>query len=353
MTRRILATLVALAALNGLARAEEPQTSTADFALVPGDTPLFLSLHVGKHWNGLESQSLKQVSTSHPIVPSWWLNDLKKTVGLSPAEVERVLVIHASSGRQIVAITTGKPYNRDKVLAAIVPNAVEKKAGGKTYLFSEKSGNSLLSLNEHAFAVGFGHDLRTFFEQRSQKKIDASLARALAAAKDSLFVLNLGPTQIGRFTNKIGPESPLTPLTKAHAWQVIIKASDGLTINLLAEFSTPEQANDGAAALKKLGGQIQGYLVMAGRQMPLFLKRQEADYPGAKQLGPQMTAAVEAASDALDKWNVQTEDNRVRVTIALKTETPATTFATLLTLLPRAKKEQPAKSDEKRGADQN
>ncbi len=58
----------------------------ADLALVPSDAAAFLSLEVGKHWNGKEAKALQNVSQAHPIVVTWWARDLAKEIGIPPAE---------------------------------------------------------------------------------------------------------------------------------------------------------------------------------------------------------------------------------------------------------------------------
>src|SRR5262249_12977828 len=97
-----------------LARAveEEKEALPAELALV-GDAAGFVRIEVGGAWNGKESDSLKKVSRSHPVVLTHEALEMENAVGLRPEEVDRVTVIVPDLGKlneAVFVVTTRKGF---------------------------------------------------------------------------------------------------------------------------------------------------------------------------------------------------------------------------------------------------
>jgi hypothetical protein len=88
------------------------------------------------------------------------------------------------------------------------------------------------------------------------------------------------------------------------------------------------------AAVRRLGG----YLQLADKEMPAFLKREARKYPDAGDVEQPMKDAIAATGAAVKKFTATPLKNTAKGTLAIQTKSPATTFLMLLSLSPRAKK---------------
>jgi hypothetical protein len=299
-----------------------------------------ISFVLGEPWNGAESESLKHISRLHPVIPSWELRELPTNLGIQLDNIERMFQLSAAAD-EVALVTTRQPYDRDKVLSAFVPAAVEKSAGGKRYFYSDKSKNSVIFLNERTLVLGVGRDLQSFLNRPTLPKPDPSLDSALRAIENGApFVVYHGPTMVRSMaTAQRLTDGPYAALARAQAWQIIAEIDKGLSIKLLADFANEKDAADSTAALTLIGEKLTGFMPMMKANMVPFLKAQDGQYPGASELAPKMASAIDAATEALKAANVQSKNNRAEAQIVIKTDEPMTTAVLLLTLTPRAQKE--------------
>jgi hypothetical protein len=260
--------------------------------------------------------------------------------GLPPENVVRMMIF-ATPAESVAAITTREPYDRPKVLAAFAPNAIQKTVAGKTYYQSTKANNSVFPLNERTVILGMGQDLQGFLSRAASPERDQSLDRALTAIKKGApLVIHAGPAFIRRTAaDQRMPGGPLESLAKAHSWQIVAENNKRLTIKLLADFATNEEADKSTPALKIVGNELSNLIPFYKSHMTPFLKEQEKQYPGAKELALEMATALDAASAGLKHLDVRSLNNRAGTQIDIDTNEPITTAVLLLTLMPRAAKQ--------------
>jgi hypothetical protein len=339
-----VAITIAIAFVASLAAQTKPDDATKlspDLAVVPPDTGFLVALNLTKYWDGSEAESLKRLANSHPVVPSWSLRDLPTYTGLQPENVVRMMNFTVAKDA-VTTIATKQPYDREKVLNALAPEAVQKSAAGKSYYYSNKSKNAVQLLDDHTLVIGMGHDLAGFLARPALTERDASLDRVLLASQQGApFVLHAGPNFIRAFAGeKDIPHSPLSAMATARAWQIIATIGQQLTIDLRADFATKEEAEKSTAALALIGEKLTGMIPFYRSHMDPFLKEQEAQYPNARDLASDLSTAFDATAAALKAIQITSAENSGNARIEIKTDKPATTAVLLLTLTPRAAKEK-------------
>jgi hypothetical protein len=316
----------------------DPTKLPPDLALIPADAIQFIAFTLGDAWSGAEAESFKQVSSLHPVVPSWALKELPTKVGIEADNVERFTMVTLPT-EAVILIRTLRPYDREKVVAALVPEAVERTAGDKSYLHSENSKNSLHVLDDRTLLLGLGIDIKSFLTRPVPQQRDFSIDNAIKALNAGApIVLHAGPPLVRAVSDQMKlADGEYAALSKAHAWQLLTQANDdGLTIRLLADFRNEEDAAQCTGALNQIGAKLIGYLAFSKESMTKFFKEQNKDYFGASELAPKLKTAIDATIEALRKVSVRSVRNRAGAQVVIKTDEPLTTAALLLTLTPRA-----------------
>jgi hypothetical protein len=313
------------------------QQLPADLNLVPDDTVQLISLTLGKPWNGAEAESLKRVSSLHPVIPSYHLKDLTANLGVEADNIERLIQL-STPNEQVAIVTTIRQYDREKVLAAFVPDAAKMNAGGKEYFHSGQRANSIHFVDDRTLLLGLGQDLQGFLSRPSPAKRDKSLGAAIrSAANGAPIVVYVGAPAIRSIAEdqKLS-DSDFASLASASAWQIVAEVKDGLTIKLFADFANADEAANSQAALRLIGEKLASLMPFLQQNMVPFLGNQEAQFPGAGELAPKMSTAIDATAEALKKISVRSKDTRAGAQINIATDEPLTTAVLLLTLTPRA-----------------
>jgi hypothetical protein len=200
----------------------------ADLALVPPDAAAFLCLEVGKHWNGPEAESLKKITQAHPLVLTWETKDFEKEIGLRMADIERILLVFPDfeAGGFVYIFTTGKPFDRDKVLGALVPGSKETKVGAKTYFVSDKSKFGVRLLNDRTILFGSDKDMRAFLSRPAADKGGALRSAVAAAADKHLLVAGVNPSAFLAAVKNSGEKGKnFVPLFEAKSWRITADAA--------------------------------------------------------------------------------------------------------------------------------
>lgn len=340
-----LATTIACVLLTTATAAEPTADSLA--ASVRGTPSVVATLHFGKLWNGPERDAVRSLSETHPVVPSWWLKDLKAQVGIAAETVERVsLVVHpvpsgiGVPGRNITAIiTTVDAKSADTLVDKLLGPSEEKQLDGRTVRESTASGAKATRLSERVvlYAPDRSHTLSTF---SGDAKPDPAWQAFLAEVDGAVLLAAQGRIDLlAPPLAAVDATHPLAPLAKAQMLQLWISAEAKiLRIVLRGQFADAEAAAKAAAVLKTFPPVLNGYIQMAATEMPKFLTAQKSAYPRAEELGPVLTAAVEAAGKALAQAEPKVDGATAELAFDLETDRPATTALALLTLLPRAAK---------------
>jgi hypothetical protein len=316
----------------------------ADLALVPEDAAAFLYLEVGKHWNGPEAMTLEKVAQSHPIVPTWWARDLAKHIGVNLTDLERVVAIIADFQKMedfVAILTTRKPFDRAKVLGALVPEAKEMKVEAKTYYVSGKSPLGVRVVNERTLLLGSANGVKGFLSKTAATgKGPLQGAVAAAATGEHLLVARINPSYFLAAVKSAGDKGKtFVPLFAAKSWQITADAAKELRINLRLDFANEAAAKEGQKALKGIVEPLIDFTFFAEKGMDAFYKREADKYKGIPELSSRYPKLFQSTRTALKDFKSEQVGSTVRGTLHIKTDEPVTSFVLLLSMMPRAAKE--------------
>jgi hypothetical protein len=314
----------------------------ADLALVPSDVAGFASLEIAALWNGGEAAALKKVSEAHPIVILWTVRHLEKTIGLTLAEIKRVVAVvpdFKSMDEGVVILTTVKPYDRKKVSAAVVPNAKEDKIKDKTFFTSEASGFGLHFVNDSTLLLGNPKGVRTFLARPAPAKSGLLESAIRTATEKHFLVAGVNPSSfLGAVKNGDEKGKKFVPLFEAKSWRITVDAVKELRINLRLDFADDKKAKEGQTALQGIGESLVGYFAYLDKGMSDFYKREADKYKGIGELSSRLPNALKNTSAALKEFKNERKGSTVQGTVRIKTDEPVTTFVLLLSMMPRAAK---------------
>jgi RNA polymerase sigma factor (sigma-70 family) len=164
--------------------AEAPAESKSALALVPSNALGFAHIAVHDLWS-LESMknAREQLSKSEPF------QELERSLGVPVADIQTVTLIALVSDPSreptiIAAITTDRPYARDKLLTAWIPEPQERQHQGKTYVVSKsKTGRAIYLANDRVFVIGERAGLESYFDRLSWAPASSPLNPALKLAE--------------------------------------------------------------------------------------------------------------------------------------------------------------------------
>jgi hypothetical protein len=236
--------------------AREAEPPDADLALVPADAAGVVVVRIADLWNSEGAAGFRKMARDNPKFVRV-LDELQKQTGLSGPDVERLIVIlpePGGPGGEFIVISTVKPYDRAKVLAAIVPDPQEKKAGGKAYYVSGKrEREGVYPVSPRTFIVSpHAADLEKYLERPAEKKAMGPLSDALARAREKhAIVIGLNGPRLARELKKNLPQAamPLLPLFEAASATLSIDAGkDELRIDGRLTFATEDAAKESEKA---------------------------------------------------------------------------------------------------------
>jgi hypothetical protein len=189
----VLAGLLLVAAPSP-GRAADAKELPSDLALVPPDASGFTTVRVadlaGSKAGKLLLEQLSQDKNS-------LVTHLERELGVPLADVERLTLLSAEN---VVIVRTTKPYDRAKLLAALVPAGKEQKFKGKTYSHDENAHTDLYLADDHVFVKSWAwgpemSGLKQLWDRPAAK--DAPLAEALhLAAEKHHLVAGVNPSAL-------------------------------------------------------------------------------------------------------------------------------------------------------------
>jgi hypothetical protein len=153
----MLAALVAAAVTLSVRALDPTEADVAlppDLALVPGSALGFVEVRVADLLAGDLGQKLQQQLPKESAAAR---QEVVKHIGVAPEEVERAVLVILSEKEQIplAVITTRQPYDREKVLSAVLPEHQQRQVKGQTYYFSTKGGRTALRfLTDRVYVSG-------------------------------------------------------------------------------------------------------------------------------------------------------------------------------------------------------
>ncbi len=328
MRRIFAALLLALAALaagldGARLSAQEKAALPADLDLVPRDGTGFVALRIAATWNSAGAANLRKLTTDVPEFARG-LQEMEKEIGLTVTDIDRLLLILPpidSSAPPLVVFTTVKPFDRAKVLAALVPGAEEKKVQGKTYLVSAKKPVGVYPVNDRTFLVGQAGEVEKFLQQPA-KKAEGTLSPALTlAAASHAMVLGLSPSAIAPKAKQNSPPDmkPLLPLFDARSGSVLVDADKELQINVKMSFATEDAAREGEKAGAALLDLIRTNLPKMIAQLEKAPKEMQALVAGPIQTFKEIQTALKTAA-------FQRKGMDLQGSMQVKTAEPASSF---------------------------
>jgi hypothetical protein len=158
---------------------EAPKAAASELDAIPNDGVVVVSFRFADLWNHEAFKAARDELTKE--IPGF---DEKfvKLLGVAPEEIERVTgVLQSVESRAtwLAFITTTKPYDPKKVLAA-APDATEEKVKDRT-LHINPHGPSLALLTDRTFAIGPDEEVKRYLNHDQGTK-DGPLTPALRAA---------------------------------------------------------------------------------------------------------------------------------------------------------------------------
>jgi hypothetical protein len=311
----VLAGAVLLGGMVGGPRlaAEEKKTATG-LEHVPADGIAFVTANLAELRTTEAGKALlapnKDTAELH--------KEFLKAVGIEVADLERVslvLVDPPPRGEPVILLTTSKPLDREKVLAALAPGAAEeKRESGSVYLDREKNVGVFFR-GERTVVVGNTVAVGNFAEHPAPtKETDKPLAVALALASGKHPVV-VG-VDMAAIAKEIGeqfpPElEPFKPLFQARTATLTLdlgaagKLEAGATLNFAkeAEVKDAEKAANAALALAHEA------LSRVVKQAP-------------KEMG-KIVVLLEDANAALKTARVTPKDSTLQGSLSVKIDAPA------------------------------
>jgi hypothetical protein len=329
---------------NGPAPGKGPDKEAAlpaDLDLVPRDGLGFLCLRVADVWQGEANAPLRKTVEENPLL-GIVLGEMKKATGLTPDDIERVVVIAPAGDPKppepLVAVTASKPVNRDDVVKKLLQGAEEKKVGGKSFFTAR--GAAVHFVGDRTALAGDPGDLEAFLKRPPAEGAGGPLAEALreATGKHALLAGLSLRSVTGLAKKNLPPEAePFLPLLEARLTTVTVDlGGKQLDLKVRMAFADEGGAQKGEQA-------AQTALRMGQQAFPGLVQALQG--PPGRPPDPFVAKLLPALKDveaALKEASFTRDGSVVRGAVHVKTEDPSSAFIFLLMMMgPRAAKQPP------------
>ncbi len=249
-------------ASSGLAAdKDEAPKAEAGLDLVPADGVAAFSVRFADLWNHAAFKAARdRLVKDLPEVAEHFT----KEVGVGPDEIERITGLMPSlesHGNLLVFVTTKKPYDAKKLLAAAIPDLAEEKIKERTS-FARPTGGAIALLDDRTFMTGPEDEVRAYLKQTEPAK-DGPLAPVLReAAGEHLLVAGLDTEMLAKVAShdtSAPAAEALKPLLKARSALLTVdlgedlKAEARLTFAGESDAKAGEEAADSALDLARSG----------------------------------------------------------------------------------------------------
>ena len=141
--RRLLALLVLLGGPSAISCAADEKGLPSDLAQVPPDGGFFMTIRAG---DLAASKAGKELLTQLRQDKDNLAATLEKYLGLPLADIERVTVLP-----DVVIVRTTRPYDREKVLDAVVPKGQRQKHKDKTFYHDDATGEDVYFVDDQTY----------------------------------------------------------------------------------------------------------------------------------------------------------------------------------------------------------
>jgi len=255
------------------AKAEQPQRveasvdTPADLALVPGESLGFMRLAISDIWN---LPALKQMRQQAGTTTTDLLRRAEKALGVPIDAIDKVTLIALGLSEHqepyILGIfTTTRPYARDKVQKALVPDGTETKHNDRP-LVTGKNGvdTAVYFVSDHMFVLGDPRAMQAYLELKPDAKTPPSFGTAVKLASGKHHIvgwIHLPQDLAATLRQQPLPEAVafLRPLMDLQSGSVVVDLAGEarMRINLrMADEDAAKQAIEatqtGIASLKEL-----------------------------------------------------------------------------------------------------
>jgi hypothetical protein len=286
----------ALAALalgtDGTGREEKRDTTLpADLGIVPANGGAVVTVRLGELW---DSDFVKPVRKKMARDLGEADKKFAQVTGVPLEQVERLSAVFMdfpANGDPFLVLATTRPYDRDRVLAALGGAVKEEKHQGRTYYQSAETKRAAYLIDRQAFAAGTTEQVRRFLQQPAGKEGPLTPALRQAAGKHLLVVGFNVPAAAEAVGDRVPPEGEaFKPLLKAESATLTLDVGAEARATLLLPFG---READAKAAEKSLEAGLQ----LAQKGLAQALQRmgpEEGLAPLVKQLEGVQTALKEA-----------------------------------------------------------
>jgi RNA polymerase sigma factor (sigma-70 family) len=154
----------------------------ADLALVPNDAMGFVRVSARALWN---SEAMKKVRRQASREALGLLSEAEKSLGIAIDDIDTVtaIVVPPPGPPLLVVISTARPYAREKVRQALVPQGREQQYKDKTYFSADKDSTALYFVSDRMFMVTELGALQKYFNLVASPGARRPLGEALKLAE--------------------------------------------------------------------------------------------------------------------------------------------------------------------------
>jgi hypothetical protein len=243
-----------------------PKTAS-ELGAIPNDGVAVVSLHFAELWNNEAFKPSREKMMKETPALSDAFN---KQLGVAPDEIERVTGVMQSiesGGNWLGFVTTAKPYDAKKVLAAAAPDATEEKVKGRTLHVNPK-GPSIAFITDRTYAIGSAEEVKRFVSHAPETK-EGPLAPALLAAEKHLIAAGVDVQMIAETAPKDPPpqRAAFMPLLKAQSAIFTADLGEDLKAEAKLTFAGESDAKFGEKAVNAALDMARGGLVMGIQEL--------------------------------------------------------------------------------------
>ncbi len=238
-------------------RSADKPDEPSELDVIPNNGTVILSLHVVDVWNDKGFRPTREkILLTGVLVPGL----VVKQFGVAPEEMERLTWLTFSNsfadpggwitfpfsdaGGWLTFVTTTKPYDRKKVLAALTPDATEDKVKGRLF-YANTKGPSIAFLTERTYVNGSAKHVKEFLNRGAGAK-DGPLNPALQAARQHQFVIGVDGSKVAENASlKNWPWPQLDAVQKAQTVLLISDWNNNLNARCKLTFGGESEARAG------------------------------------------------------------------------------------------------------------
>jgi hypothetical protein len=238
-----LAATLAAAAPEG---APAEKALPADVSLVPVDGLAAVAFRVADLWGGDFARPLRDKLGKDV---DQLADTLEKGLGSRPQDIERLILVQASTGpgSEAFVVTLKKPYDRARALRPIGAKTKEEQYKGKTLVIGER-GDAACLQDARTYVLAKADPLRSLLDRPAKDKAGPLGPARQAMAEGHAFVLGLNlPLFMEEVGGRLDAEvDPYRPLLDARTAVLTADPTPRPTAKVVMTFASP-------AAAKKAG----------------------------------------------------------------------------------------------------